>query len=91
VRLRQRLARLPHDDVDRAGGDAGSEELAQQLHGVAAGDAIAHREGGDRRLQARAEGTRRHLGRKPGARDGPAVRAAQALQAVLAQGDRDRG
>src|SRR5450830_1980823 len=64
------------DRRDRACGEARSEELAQKLCGVAPGDAVAHREGGDRRLEARAEGSRRHLGRQFGARGSAAVRAA---------------
>ena len=82
--------RALHDGVDRAARELGAKQLAQELRGVAAGDAVAHREGGDRRLQARAEGSRRHLGRQLGARHGAAVRAAQALQAMLAEDDRDR-
>ena len=88
---RKRRRRALQDGVDRAGAESGAEQLAGQLDRVPAGDAVAHGKGGDRRLQARAEGTRRHLGRKLGPHLGAAVRAAQALQAVLAQGDRDRG
>ena len=88
---RKRRRRALQDGIDRAGAEPGAEQLTGQLDRVPAGDAVAHDQGGDRRLEARAEGTRRHLGRKVGARDGPAVRAAQALQAVLAQDDRDRG
>src|SRR5450756_2968595 len=47
--------RALHDGVDRAGREFGAEELPQKLCGVAPRDAVAHREGGDRRLQARAE------------------------------------
>src|SRR5450830_1045349 len=78
------------DRRDRACGEARSEELAQKLCGVAPRDAVAHREGGDRRLQARAEGSRRHSGGQLGARRGAALRAAQALQAMLAEDDRGR-
>src|SRR5450756_1178882 len=78
------------DRRDRACGEARSEELAQKLCGVAPGDAVAHREGGDRRLEARAEGSRRHSGGQLGARYGAALRAAQALQAMLAEDDRGR-
>src|SRR5450756_1694202 len=78
------------DRRDRACGEARSEELAQKLCGVAPGDAVAHREGGDRRLQARAEGSRRHSGGQLGARYGAALRAAQPLQAMLAEDDRRR-
>src|SRR5450830_1574279 len=78
------------DRRDRACGEARSEELAQKLCGVAPRDAVAHREGGDRRLQARAEGSRRHSGGQLGARRGAALRAAQALQAMLAEEHRGR-
>jgi hypothetical protein len=79
-----------HDGVDRAGRELGAEELPQKLCGVAPRDAVAHREGGDRRLQAQAEGSRRHSGEQRGARHGAALRAAQALQAMLAEDDRRR-
>jgi hypothetical protein len=87
----ERLSGVLHDGVDRARGDRGSEELSDELDRVAAGDAVAHREGGDRRLQARAEGAPGHGGRQRGARHGAALRAAQTLEAVLAHRDRDRG
>src|SRR5665648_362454 len=79
-----------HDGVDRAAREFGAEELPQKLCGVAPRDAVAHREGGDRRLQARAEGSRRHSGGQLGARLQAALRAAQALQAMLAEDDRRR-
>ncbi len=78
------------DRRDRACGEARSEELAQKLCGVAPGDAVAHREGGDRRLQARAEGSPGNVDRQLGARYGAALRAAQPLQAMLAEDDRGR-
>jgi hypothetical protein len=52
-------------------------------------DAVTHREGGHGRLQARTEGTPGNGGRQRGARHGAALRAAQALQAVLAKEHRD--
>jgi len=52
----ERLAGALHDRVDRARGELGAEQLAHELHRVAAGDAVAHGERGDRRLQARTEG-----------------------------------
>ena len=88
--LCERLARLLHDGVDRARRERGAEELAQKLRGVAPRDAVAHREGGDGRPQARAEGSRRHSGGQLGARRGAALRAAQPLQAMLAEDDRGR-
>src|SRR5450830_1011780 len=75
VGLCERLARVLHDGVDRAGRERGAEQLAKKLCGVAPGDAVAHREGGDRRLEARAEGSGRHPGRQFNARRGAAVRA----------------
>src|SRR5450756_2207722 len=41
VGLRERLARVLHDGVDRARRDLGAEQLAHQLHRVAAGDAVS--------------------------------------------------
>ena len=74
------------DRLNGARGDARSEELAEKLCGVTARDAVPDREDGDRRLQARTEGSRRHVGGQRGARRGAALRAAQALQAMLAKG-----
>ena len=82
--------RALHDGVDRAGRERGAEQLAQKLCSVAPRDAVAHRKGGDGRLEARAEGSRRHSGGQRGARHGAALRAAQALQAMLAEDDRGR-
>jgi len=90
VGLVEGQGRVLHDGVDRAGRELGAEELPQKLCGVAPRDAVAHREGGDGRLQARAEGSRRHSGGQLGARRGAALRAAQALQAMLAEDDRRR-
>src|SRR5664280_1078352 len=81
-------ARAADDGLDGTARELGAEELAQKLCGVAPGDAVPDREGGDRRLQARAEGSRRYVDRQLGARHGAALRAAQALQAVLAEDDR---
>jgi hypothetical protein len=50
VGLRERLARVLHDGVDRGRREFGAEELAQQLCGVAPRDAVPDREGGERRL-----------------------------------------
>ena len=78
------------DRLDGACGDARSEELAKELCGVAPRDAVPDREGGDGRLQAWAESSPRNIDRQRGARHGAALRAAQALQAVLADDDGDR-
>src|SRR5450830_1347817 len=90
VGLCERLARVLHDGVDRARRERGAKQLAQELCGIAPGDAVSDGEGGDRRLEARAEGSRRHPGRQLGARGGAAVRAAQPLQPMLAEDDRGR-
>ena len=82
--------RALHDGVDRAARERGAEQLAQKLCSVATGDAVPDREGGDRRLEARAEGSRRRSGGQRGARRGAALRAAQALQAMLAEEHRGR-
>jgi hypothetical protein len=76
VGLVEGQGRALQDRLEEARGEARSEELAQKLCGVAPRDAVPDREGGDRRLEARAEGSRRHLGRQFGARGGAAVRAA---------------
>jgi len=76
VRLLERGARTLHDGIDRSARETATEELAHELRSVAPRDAVPDREGGDRRLEARAEGSRRHLGRQFGARRGAAVRAA---------------
>ena len=86
----ERLAGALHDRVDRARGELGAEQLAHELHRVAAGDAVAHGERGDRRLQARTEGAPWHLGRKLGPRLGGAGGAAQPVQAMLGDYDRER-
>ena len=91
VGLLQGGAHAADDGLNGAARDLGAEELAGKLCCVAARDAVPDREAGDRRLQARAEGARLHIGRQRGARHGAAVRAAQALQAMLTEDDRDRG
>src|SRR5450756_1532718 len=91
VGLCERRARVLHDGVDRAGRERGAKQLAQELCGIAPRDAVAHREGGDRRLEARAEGSRRHPGRQLGPCLGGAGGAAQPLQAMLAHPHGDRG
>src|SRR5450759_3305556 len=90
VGLLQSGARAADDGLDGTARELGAEELAQELCGIAARDAIAYCEGDDGRLEARAEGARRHPGRQRGARHGAALRAAQALQAMLAEDDGDR-
>ena len=90
VGLGERLARVLHDGVDRAGRKLGAKQLAQKLCGIASRDAVAHREGGDRRLEASSEGSGRHCGGQLGARRGAAVRAAQPPQPMLAELHRSR-
>lgn len=91
VGLLQGGAHAADDGLDGAARELGAEELSHKLRGVAPRDAVAHRQGGDRRGQARAEGARRHLGWQRGARHGAALRAAQTLQAVLADDHGRRG
>src|SRR5450759_199931 len=76
VRLLERGARSLHDGIDRSARETATEELARELRSVAPRDAVSYREGDDRRLQARAEGSPRHLDRQFGARRGAALRAA---------------
>jgi len=90
VGLAGRRGRALQDRLDRARGDAGSEQLTHKLDRVTARDAVSDREAGDRCLEARAEGSPRHVGRQLGARRGAALRAAQALQAMLAEEHRGR-
>ena len=85
VGLVEGQGRALQDRLDRASGDAGSEQLTHELDRVTARDAVSDREGDDRCLQARAEGSPRHVGRQLGARRGATGRAAQALQAMLAE------
>ena len=81
----QRLPGALQDRLDRARGDARSEEFTDELDRVTVRDAVPNREGGDRRLQARAEGAGRDLGRQLCPRGAAAVGAAQALEPVLAK------
>ena len=78
VGLAGRRGRALQDRLDRASGDAGSEQLTHKLDRVTARDAVSDREAGDRCLEARAEGSPRHVGRQFGARGGAAGRATQA-------------
>ncbi len=90
LRLRQRATRTLHDRVDRAAREPAAEELPAQLDRVAAGDAVPDRQGGDGRLEAGTEGAAGNAGRQLGARLCGTGRAAQPVQAMLAQRDRDR-
>ena len=78
------------DRVDRAARDLGAEQLPAELGGVAAGDPVADREQGDRRLQPGPEGTRANpFGQRcPGAF--AAAGAAQGVGTMLGDGDRGR-
>jgi len=87
----QGCAGAADDHIDGAGRERRAKQLAQELCGIAPRDAVAHREAGDRRLQARAEGSGRHPGRQLGPRLGGTSGAAQPLQAVLAHPHGDRG
>src|SRR6266498_651435 len=90
VDRRQRLAGAGEDRVDRPDRDWATEQLLQQLDKLAAGKTIADRESGDRRLQLRAETAARNTRRQLGTHRATAVRAADALQAMLADLDRKR-
>jgi hypothetical protein len=57
-----------------------AEQFADQLDRVAAGDAVAHGEGGDGGLQAGAEGAPGNAARKLGARLGGTLGAAHPVQ-----------
>lgn len=46
----ERLAGAAYDRLDRAGRDVGAEQVARQLGGIAAGDAVPDRERRDRGL-----------------------------------------
>ena len=83
-------ARAADDGLDGTARELGAEELAHKLCGVTARDAVPDRQGGDRRLQARTEGAGWDLGRQLCPRGAAALRAAQPLQAVLAEDDRGR-
>ena len=90
MRGRQCLACAREDRIDRAGRDPRGKELFGQLHHIAAGDAVAHRQRHDRSLQAGAERAARHLGRQLATRRATAPRAAHVLAAMLDHPDRDR-
>jgi hypothetical protein len=87
----ERLSGAADDAVNGAARELGAEELAQQLDGVAAGDTVTDGEGGHGRLQARPESSPGNVGRQLCSCGTAALRAAQALQAVLVEEDRDRG
>ena len=90
VGLRKRVARTLHDRVDRAARKPATEQLADELDCVPAGDAVSDCEGGDGSLQARTEGAASHPGRKLGASLAGARFAAHPVQAVLGDRDGDR-
>ncbi len=81
----------PQDRVDRPGGEPGAEQLPAELDRVAARDAVADRQRCDGRFEPRTERARAHRSRQLGARGGPAVRAAQAMEPMLAHPHRDLG
>jgi len=90
VRAGERLSGPPDDRVDRAGRELHPEQLPRELGHIAARDTVTDGEGYDRGLQPRPERRARHTGRKLGPRFGGADRAAQPVQAVLADPHRDR-
>src|SRR6266545_8145574 len=86
----ERLTGALHERVDGTGRQVGAKQVAHQLDGVAAGDAVPDRERGDRRLKPRPERRAGVASGKLGARLGGTGRAAQPVQAVLRHRDRDR-
>jgi hypothetical protein len=90
VRAGERLAGPLDDRVDRAGRQLDPEQLPGELGRVAARDTVADGEGHDRGLQPRPERRAGHTGWKLGPRLGGADRAAQPVQAVLADPHRHR-
>ena len=86
----ERRSAALHDRVDRAGGQLDAEQLARELGRVAARDTVSDRERDDRRLQAGPERRPRQLAGKLGPSRGRALRAADAVQPMLAHAHRDR-
>lgn len=90
ARVGERLSDARQDRVDRAGRDPGAEQLLAQLHDVATGDPVAHRQHRDRGVKARPERGSADAGGQPAARPRAAVRAAHPLAAVLGHDHMDR-
>src|SRR5665648_601044 len=85
VRLPPRRRQPALVDVERRGGTDVAEQVLVGLvegQGGVLQDRLEEAHG-----DARSEGSRRHIGRQLGARHGAAVRAAQPLQAMLAEDD----
>ena len=89
VRPAQRRAGPLDDRVDRPARKLDSEQLARELGRVAAGDAVANGERHDRRLQPWPE-RRAQSGGQLGPCSGGALAAAEAVQPMLGDADRDR-
>src|SRR5207247_2340884 len=80
----------PAGRADGARRELGPEGVALELAGVASGDAGSTRERRARRLHARAERWPGNVGRELSPGLGGTSRAAQPMQAMLADRDRDR-
>jgi hypothetical protein len=78
------------DRVDRPDCNRAAKELLHQLNDLSTRKTVANRQGCDRRLQLRTEAATRNTRRQLGTHRATAVRAADALQAVLADLDRKR-
>src|SRR5450756_2517621 len=85
VGLAGRRGRALQDRLDRASGDAGSEQLTHKLDRVTARDAVSHRQRDEGSAKTRTKGAGGRLGRQLGARRGAAGRAAQPLQPLLGE------
>src|SRR6266536_5314879 len=90
VDRRQRLGGAGEDRVDRPDCDRAAKQLLHQLNDLSTRKTVANRQGCDRRLQLRPETGARNAGRQLGTHRSAAVGAADALQAMLADLDRQR-
>src|SRR6266536_6436971 len=90
VDRRQRLGGAGEDRVDRPDCDRAAKQLLHQLNDLSTRKTVANRQGCDRRLQLRTETGARNTGWQLGTHRAAAVRAANALQAMLADLDRKR-
>ena len=89
VRVLERARRARQDRVDRTGADACTEQLFDQLHDIAAADAVACREHSHGSFKARPERAACDLSGKLRSRALATARAAHALGAMLDHDRRD--
>ena len=78
------------DGIHRARGHAGTEQVASELHRVAAGDAVAHRQRGDGCLKTGTEGAPGDIPGQSGPDQAATLRAAHMVEAMLGHKDGDR-